>query len=85
MAWFSRIEKNNQSSAVAETGDRLATTGMGRKVGEGGGGAAMPLCVGAGSPSNTMWPGPRHTSVPSGILIRETVWPQYTNVTDGTD
>jgi len=37
---------------------------------------------GAGSPSNTMWPGPRHTCLPSFILIRQTVWPQYTNVTD---
>ena len=37
---------------------------------------------GAGSPSNTMWPGPRPTCVPSFILIRQTVWPQYTNVTD---
>jgi len=37
---------------------------------------------GAGSPSNTMLLGPRPTSVPSGILIYETVWPQYTRVTD---
>jgi len=59
----------NKSSAVAEMGDRLATIGMGRKWG----GAA----VGAGSPSNTMWPGPRPTSfLPSGILIHPTVWPQ---------
>ena len=29
-----------------------------------------------------MWPGPRPTSIPSGILIHPTVWPQYTNVTD---
>jgi len=28
-----------------------------------------------------MWPGPRPTCVPSFILIRPTVWPQYTNVT----
>jgi len=27
------------------------------------------LSGGAGSPSNTMWPGPRPTSVPNGILI----------------
>jgi len=33
-------------------------------------------------PANTMWPGPRPTSVPSGIVIQSTVWPQYTNVTD---
>jgi len=37
---------------------------------------------GAGSPSNTMWPGPRPTCMPSFILIRPTIWPQCTNVTD---
>ena len=37
---------------------------------------------GAASPSNTMWPGPRPTSVPSGISIHPTVWPQYTTVTN---
>jgi len=40
---------------------------------------------GAGSPSNTMWSGPRPTCVPSFILIHPTVWPQYTNVTARTD
>ena len=35
-----------------------------------------------GSSCNTMWPGPRSTSVPSGTLIHPTVWRQYTNVTD---
>jgi len=57
----------------------LATTDMGRKLG------AVRLWGGAGSPSKAMWPGPRHTCVPSFILIRPTVWPQYTNVTDMTD
>jgi len=33
---------------------------------------------GAGSPSSTMWPGPRPTSVPRAILIRPAVWPQQT-------
>jgi len=62
----------NKSSAVAEVGDCLATIDMDRKVG-----AAVPLFEGgAGSPSNTMSPGPRSTSVPSDILIRPTVWPQ---------
>jgi len=37
---------------------------------------------GAGSPPNTMWPGPRPTCKPSFILFRRTVWPQYTNVKD---
>ena len=58
---------------------RLATIDMGRKVG-----AAVPLSGAAESPSNTMWPGPRPTSMPSGILIHPSVWPQYTNVTDRT-
>ena len=39
---------------------------------------------GARSPSNTMWPGRRPTSIPSGMLIHPTVWPQHT-VTDRTD
>jgi len=52
-------------------GDRLATTDMGRKEG-----AAVPLLGGAGSSSNTMWPGPRSTSIPSGSLIHRVVWPQ---------
>jgi len=35
-------------------------------------------------PSNTMWPGPRPTTMRSLILIHLTVWPQCTNVTDRT-
>jgi len=31
--------------------------------------------AGAGTPSRRMWPGPRSTSVPSGILIHPAVWP----------
>jgi len=50
-------------------GDRLATIDKGRKV---------VVLSPFQSPSNTLWP----TSVPSGILIYPTVWPQYTNVTD---
>jgi len=37
---------------------------------------------GAGSPSDTMWPGPWPTSMPGFTLIHPAVWPQYTNVTD---
>jgi len=33
---------------------------------------------GAGSPSNTMWPGPTPTYLRSGILIHPAVWPQQT-------
>jgi len=41
--------------------------------------------VGKRGPSNTVWPGPRPTSVASGILIDPTVGLQYTNVTERTD
>jgi len=44
-----------------------------------------PLGEGGWSPSNTMWPGPRPTSMPRFILIHPTVWPKYTIVTDRTD
>ena len=40
-----------------------------------GSGLCLLLVSGAGSPSNTMWSGPRPTCVPSFILIRPTVWP----------
>jgi len=45
------------------------------------GGCCAPFRGGAGFPCNTMSPVPRPASVPSGILIDPTVWPQYTNVT----
>jgi len=71
----------DKSSAVAETGDRLATIDMGRKLGD-----CAPFLLGEGTefPSNTIWPGPEPTSTPSFILIHPTVWPQYTNNTDRT-
>ena len=55
-------------------GDSLATIDMGQKVG----GCASFLGEGAGSPSNTMSPGLRPTSVPSDILIQPAVWSQQT-------
>jgi len=73
----------SKSSAVAEMGDRLATLDTARKVG--GGGCCAPFRGGAGFPSNTMWPEPRPTCIPSGILIHSTVWPQYIIVTDMTN
>jgi len=54
----------------------FATIDMGWKVGR----VAVPF-FGAGraqSPSNTMLPVPRPTSVPSGILIHLAIWPQKT-------
>ena len=40
--------------------------------------APVSLFGRAGSPSNAKSPGPRPTSVPSGILIHSAVWPQRT-------
>jgi len=58
----------------------VATIDMDRKLG-----VLSPFWGGgAGSPSNTVWPGPRPTCMPSFILMHPTVWPQYTNVTDRT-
>jgi len=53
---------------------RLATIDMGRKLG------APPPFWGGGwvpmIPYNTKSPGPRPTSIPSGILIHPAIWPQ---------
>ena len=38
--------------------------------------------LGAGSPSNTMWPWPRPAFIRSGILIHPTIWPQCTDRAD---
>jgi len=57
--------------AVAEIGDRLATVDMGQKWEEG-----CALLEGTGSPSNTMSPGPRPTSIQSGIQMHPAVWSQ---------
>jgi len=51
---------------------RLATINIGRKFG-----GSAPFWGGrAVSPSNTKSPGPRPTSVPSGILLHPAIWPQ---------
>jgi len=56
---------------------RLVTIDMGRKCAAHAniGPCCAPFRRGTGSLSNTMWIGPRLTSVPSGILIHSTVWP----------
>jgi len=41
-------------------------------------GGYVPFERGAGFSCNTLWPGPRPTFVPSGILIHPAVWPQQT-------
>ena len=56
-------------------GDRLAVIDIGRKEGT----LLCPFRDGvAWSPSNTMWPGPKPTSLPSAILIHPAVWPHQT-------
>jgi len=49
------------------------------------GGCCAPFRGGELGPHPTRSPGPRLASVPSGILIDPTVWPQYTNVIDRQD
>jgi len=58
-----------KSFAVAEMGDMAKNwVRMG-----------VPFFLGvAGPPSNTKSPGPRPTSIPSGILVHLAVWPQRT-------
>ena len=68
------ISQRNKSSAVAEMGD----LGHNRQGPKRGGGAAEPLSRAVRTPSNTMWPGRRSTSVPSGVVIHPAVWPQRT-------
>jgi len=66
------MQRENKSSAVAEMGDR----GHNRYGPKRGGGATVPLSPIAANQSNTKWPGPRSTSVPSGVLIHPAIWPQ---------
>ena len=55
---------------------------VGRKVAVG---CCAPFYGGGKSPSNTVSPRPRPTSVASSILMYPTVCPQYTNATDRQD
>ena len=63
----------NKCSAVAGMGDHVATIDMSQKLGD-----CAPLGRGGGYPSNTMWPGLRPASLPSGNLIHPAIWPQHT-------
>ena len=65
------VQSPQELSSIAEMGDRLSTIDMDRKVG-----AVVPRSIGggAGSPSNTMWPGPRTTSMPGMGTRRQ--WPR---------
>jgi len=65
------VAYNDKSSAVAEMGD----CGHNRHVPEKWGGS-VPVSRRAGTWFNTMWLGPRSTSVPSGVFIHPAVWPQ---------
>jgi len=65
---------NNKSSSVAEIGDRGHNIDKGRKEGEGR--CSARFAGGGGSLSNTMWPEPRSTSVPSGVFIHPAVSPR---------
>ena len=56
-----------KSSAVAEMGDRRHNRHGPKRVGC----CAVPLSRNSGNPSNTMWPAPMSTSVPSGVFIHQ--------------
>ena len=58
----------NKSSAEAEMGDRGHNRHRQKREG-----AVVPLSRGVGSPSNTIWSGPRSTSVPSGVFNHPSV------------
>jgi len=62
-------EVYHRSKSNLDPSSRLATTNMGRKWG-----VVPPFWEGAGSPSSTIWHGPRPTSIPSGILIHPAIW-----------
>jgi len=47
------------------------------------GDCCAPFGGGTGFPSNTIWPGPRPTPVPSGILNHPGIWPQQTWAENG--
>jgi len=65
------VPPSDKSSTVAEIGDHgHSRHGPKRK------GAAVPLSRRAGTSSNTMWPGLRSTSVPTGVFIHPVVGPQ---------
>jgi len=51
---------------------------MGQKLG-----GYAPFLQGVGSPSNSVWPGPRPSSILSGVLIHPAVWPQQTWAENG--
>ena len=79
----SLAETNLPTTWHLHPSSRLATTLMGRKFG------AVPLLGRHGSPSAAMWPGPRPSSMPSGILMRpfghNTPTSQTDRQTDRTD
>ena len=72
--WLHHSKRPNMTRAQQQQ-LRWAPFGHNRhrpKIGE------VSFLGGAGSPSNTMLPGPRPTPLPSGILIHLAVWPQQT-------
>ena len=75
-SYFKLLDK---SSTVAEMGYR-GHNRHGRKEG----GCCAPFAD-SWDPSNTMWPRPRSTSVPSGVFIHPAVWPQQTCTYGRTD
>jgi len=67
------------ANLLVSTEQVLSSSGDGRPFGHNrqgpkiGGGLWLPLLGGSGSPSNTVWSGPRPTFIPSGILIHPAI------------
>ena len=75
VAW---VEAYLRTKWHLDQSSRLTTIDMGRTLG-----LLRPFWGGAGSPFNAICGlAETYSSIPSGILIRPTSWPQYTNLTD---
>ena len=73
VAWVEAYTSIPTTKWHLDASSRLYTIEMGRKLGRG---APPPFGVGSGVPSNTKSPGPRPSSIPSGVLIHAAVWPK---------
>jgi len=67
------MEAHLHAKCHLDPSSRLATIDVGRKL---GGGSVPFFGEAARSPSNTKSPGPRPTSIPSGILVHLVISPQ---------
>ena len=77
LLWMYLRPRSSILTPIRGAGDSIEGPGPTRGIGNSNTGCA-PLLGDAGSPCNTMWPRPRLTCAPSGILIHPAVWLQQT-------